>query len=187
MRTAPIALALALAATGCGGGGEVAARGPHHDVIVAAAQEATSDFERQVLEDGEITRAEYEEAVHRLVECARDRGTRVTPLEQDGLYTYEVPISETSDRDMLECSEGTTQVVEALYGDVLRNPRNVDFEELVAECLVRSGLAPEGYDEEQYLRERSGTTNDDGVQQPQFSFDVEDPRFVACESDPSSS
>lgn len=171
--------------TGACSSAEETSDGPYAKEIVAAGGEATSDFERSVLSDGEITRAEYEESVQRLVSCAEGRGVKITPIKQGEVYNYSYPLTETSDEVMLECSAGTTLVIETFYSDMVQNPTNGDYEAMVAACLARSGLAPADYDKEQYLADRSAIEKD-GVLTPDFPFDGEDPRRIECESDPDS-
>jgi hypothetical protein len=162
-----------------------ASRGPYFDDIVAASKDAKSDFERKVLSDGSITRAEYEESVQKLVACGDARGVSISPVSQGVTYSYEVKTSETSDAVMAECSVGTTQVIENLYGEMTKNPTKADYEALVAACLARSGLAPAGYTKTQYLRDRSAAKEGEVVK-PDFPFDQADQRLADCESNPSS-
>lgn len=159
--------------------------GPYAAEILAASEVATSEFERSVLGDGEITRAEYEESVQRLVACGADRGVTISPVAQGELFSYSYPLTETSDAVMTECSAGTTMVIESIYSSIVRNPAKGDYEALVASCLARSGLAPEGYDKSQYLADRSAVEKD-GVMTSDFPFDAEDPRLAECEGDPDS-
>ena len=58
-------LTTAIAGAGCSG--PATATNPYSEDFRQAKEFATSDFERAVLEDGEITRAEYEEAMQRYV------------------------------------------------------------------------------------------------------------------------
>lgn len=164
--------------------------GPHEDTsdpyasqIAAARQKATSDFERQVLEDGVITRAEYEEANQRLVACAKSRGVDIGLHDQSGYYIYSVQNYDANERIVQDCQTGTTALIGPLYVDMLINPKKQDIHELIAECLVASGLAPTGF---------SKTDFDQGLQKQRdhsgspFPFDMSDPRFEQCMANPSS-
>ncbi len=175
---------LGITLTGCSNEQPVS-RGPYFDQIIAASNEAKSDFERQVLSDGTITRAEYEEAVQKLVACAATRGVVVSPVSKGATYSYEVKTSEVSDAAMRQCSVGTTQVIESLYGEIAKNPTKADYEALIAACLARSGLAPAGYTKSQYLRDRSAGKQGEVVI-PEFPFDQTDQRLADCEGDPAS-
>lgn len=180
-----VGLASIMLFTGACSSAEPTTDGPYAKEILAASKEASSDFERSVLADGDITRAEYEEAVQKLVSCGEARGVKITPIKQGELYNYSYPLTETSDEIMGDCSAGTTLVIETFYSDMVKNPMNGDFEQMVAECLARSGLAPADYDKAQYLADRSAVERD-GVLTANFPFDAEDPRLVECESDPDS-
>lgn len=169
----PLAVALVAAAItfqGCGGAESDPGRGPYYDELRDAGRTATSDFEREALEDGELTRAEYEEAVQRFVGCAADRGVELTAKRQGALYIYQMRTDAENDAVAAECSVGTTQLIEALYGDLVANPANGDFDQLVVDCLVRSGLAPSDYTKERFLAERDGN----------LPFSEGDPRMQEC-------
>lgn len=155
--------------TGCSDGDD-SERGPYYDEVVAASRSAESAFERDVLADGELTRAEYEEAVQRYVSCAADRGVEITPVRQGSRYAYQMSTDPESDRVALRCSVGTTRTIEALYGDIVANPTNGDYEQLVVRCLIRSGLAPQGYTKARFLDEREGD----------LPFPSDDPRLQEC-------
>ncbi|MDO5495336.1 MAG: hypothetical protein Q4G64_06455 [bacterium] len=128
----------------------------------AARAEATSDFERQVLEDNEVTRAEYEEGVALYLECLRDRGFQASATEVNGSYSYMIEGGgEDVDTASHECAIGTTWVIAPLYGAISGNPDNTDPNQQSAECFVRNGLAEPGFDGaamEEWIREGSGVT-----------------------------
>lgn len=160
-------------------------KSPYFDEVVAAGKAAKSDFERSVLSDGVITRAEYEESVQKLVACAEARGVTIAPSRQGAMYVYEVRTSAISDTVMTQCSVGTTQVIESFYSQMTRNPTKGDEDALVASCLARSGLAEAGYTKTQYLAERNALKRG-GVLVPKWSFDGNDPRLSECELNPAS-
>lgn len=140
-----------------------------------ALRSATSDFERAVLADGEVTRAEYEEAVGRYVSCMADSGIEVGLHEQGGYYTYSFAKTQdvftTSDR----CAEGSTLLVAGLYIAQLTNPGAEDYDELIVACLIRAGLV-----EASYSAAQLDTDARDGT----LPFDDTAPGFDACTADP---
>jgi hypothetical protein len=152
---------------------------PYAAEFAAGLERATSDFEREVLSDLEITRAEYEEAVSRYVECAAEQGLSVAPVPQGGYYTFSFRPTSDSDRIMDECRPGTIDVIEPIYVSTVRNPNNENLEDLQAACLVRKGLAPAGFTGEDYHEAMFGGP------EPDFPFDTEDPRFRECLTNPS--
>ena len=179
-----VGVLLVVAASGCSSPDPVK-KGPYFDEVVAASKAAKSDFERTVLSDGVITRAEYEESVQKLVACAEARGVTIAPERQGAMYVYSMRTSAISDTVMTQCSVGTTQVIESLYSAMTRNPTKGDEDALVAACLARSGLAKPGYNKTQYLAERNAQTRGH-VLIPKWSFDGDDPRLPECEGNPAS-
>lgn len=76
---------VAMVATGCSASSSAApGAGPYSAEIKAAAKQATSDFERGVLSDGVITRAEYQEAIQRYVDCGKQHGLDIGLIDQGG-------------------------------------------------------------------------------------------------------
>lgn len=117
------------------------ADGPYAEDFRQARELATSDFERAALEDGKVTREEYEEAMQRYVSCIRDSGGSVELTDQSGYYVYEISGNiEHYDRVSGECSMGTTVLIEPLYVDILMNPEKLDPDEALARCYVEAGL-----------------------------------------------
>ncbi|HHW83334.1 MAG TPA: hypothetical protein GX743_05895, partial [Actinomycetales bacterium] len=93
--------AVALCVLWVAGCSAVEEENPWADTIREWESRASSDFEREVLSDGEITEAEYREAVDRMITCARDQGVEVSVTESG--YFYE--------SDMVS-SEHTSQIVD---------------------------------------------------------------------------
>ncbi|MGD9959444.1 hypothetical protein [Nocardioides sp.] len=152
-------------------------RSPYYSDIVTASRTADSDFEREVLSDGEVTRSEYEESVARYVKCANGQGVTINPVKQGDLYTYELGAGASAEKVADECSVGTTQKIEAFYGALVQNPTKGDMMQLIAACLSSSGLAPKGYDKAAFTADSESGS---------FPFDAEDPRFGECHLDPAS-
>lgn len=137
-RWAGVGLVLIVVGAGCGSD-DTDFSGPWSDEFEWAYAAATNDFERDVLADGVVSRLEYDEAASRLLDClnaaAATAATIPTPY---GGYNYEVRGGSTS--AMAECTPGTTQLIEPLYVDVLRNPDNIDLAGALVACLRREGL-----------------------------------------------
>lgn len=139
-------LAPSLAA--CAGSGTVeeywAARFDHYRSL------ATSDFERGVLADNTITRAEYEEALQRYVDCMSEHGSTVATYEiyHSGVYAYQVTRSDEGATP--QCARGTTEIIEQLYLEHLGDPQNRGTQVAVTDCLKRKGLLPADYDVADY-------------------------------------
>lgn len=151
--------------------------GPYSARFAEAMQQATSDFEREVLADGVVTRAEYEEAVERYVECMADVGIKVTLIDQEGYYVYSFAQTPGLDAADIECMRGTTLLVSGLYTDPLKNPGNDDYDEIVVACLKRAGVVDERYTATQFASDSVDHT---------LPVDDEDPALSRCMANPSS-
>ncbi len=107
-----------------------------------ALQNATSEFEREVLKDGVITKAEYDEATTRYVDCVKENGISIATKEEYGIHMYAISGDLEAYENEIDhlCSTGTTLEIAALYNDTTMNPYGGDVNELSAQCLIRSGL-----------------------------------------------
>lgn len=135
---------------GCAGE-PAASEHPWAAEFAEANRTTSSEFVRSVLSDGEITAAEFQEAKERKLDCLTDEGIRATwRTEASGVVR--LSIAGEWDRDAeLRCHLAWMGPIWHLYEDVLMNPLNEDWYELVAACLTRRGLAPPGFTGEQYL------------------------------------
>jgi hypothetical protein len=62
------------------------------------------------------------------------------------------------------------------------NPQKQDFGEIMAGCLVRHGLVPEGYTKDDFWNEFTGNT---GVIQKYISNGgPPDPKYMQCQNNP---
>ncbi|MFJ6678614.1 hypothetical protein ACIQLK_05720 [Microbacterium sp. NPDC091382] len=157
-----VLVGVAVGLVSCTGPQQNLATGPYADLIAQARDQATSQFERDVLADGEITRAEYEEAIQRFVTCVADEGATVKPQDQAGYYVYAIEGDVALyDKAADKCAPGTKALIEGLYVDMLTNPNNRDYDELIAECFVKAGLvaAPFTKSDLQELLTRAGAIN----------------------------
>jgi hypothetical protein len=146
----------------------------------AARKKATSDFERDVLADLDISRAEYEEAIRRYVRCVEDQGVEIEAIPQSGYYTFGASGRDASviDQAQTSCRVGTIDLIEPIYVDKLVNPGKQNMDELIAACLVRKGVAPSSYTGKQLKADR----DNDLANAP---FDREDDRVSDCHGNPS--
>ncbi|GIF10103.1 hypothetical protein [Actinoplanes teichomyceticus] len=172
-------VALLAATSGCGGSDEkVSSKDPYAAEVRQAQQQAKTDFERQVLADGAVTKAEFDEAVQRYVKCAKDRGVEIEPIAVGGYYNYRTVKSDESEAVSTECGTGTTRLIEPLYVDRLMNPEKKDMDELTLACLRKNGVVPDGYTVEQFKK----------AAEQGFSgapFDPDGAKFQACMANPS--
>lgn len=124
---------------------------PWHKEFAAAKlrleeQKQDGQFQISVMEDGEITKEEFEEAQSKFVKCMADSGyTGIIADENGTQYDADVltdPVFQEADRD---CSAQYTSEIGGLYHNAKRNPNNEDPDKLMLACLKRSGLVPEEY------------------------------------------
>lgn len=149
---------------------------PYADRCAEALNQATSDFERAVLADGTITRAEYEEAVSRYADCMDGAGFPVTLVEQHGYYVYDFSAAPGLDAADERCAEGNTIIVAGLYIDQLMNPGADDALSLIVRCFIHAGLVDDEYTPEQFMIDATDQT---------LPFDDTSPAFDLCMANPS--
>lgn len=133
--------------------------------IATAKAKATSEFEREVFADDEITQAEYDEAVNRYVECMnRTLPPNFTPFtaskNQFGMYSFsspEIPNDQndawTAAHDAADttCAVGTTQLIGPIFVGRIMNPRRQTPNEQFIDCLKRHGFVSDTYTEDNLL------------------------------------
>lgn len=152
------ALVLLCSLTGCAVPGDRSNESSAYSAEFEEARNfADTDFEREVLADSKISRMEYQEAVDRYVNCLENAGLKVSAeLQASGLYqygiTYPPGTTEASPAES-ECAQGTTGIIEPLYGSVLMNPNNEDFLQLIVECLLRNKIVDNDYTKVDLLEE----------------------------------
>lgn len=149
---------------------------PYADRYAEALSQATSDFERAVLADGTITRAEYEEAVSRYADCMDGAGFPVTLVEQHGYYVYDFSAAPGLDAADERCAEGNTFIVAGLYADQLTNPGADDWDTLRVRCFIHVDLVDDEYTPEQFMIDATDQT---------LPFDDTSPAFDLCMANPS--
>ncbi|MET8528339.1 hypothetical protein [Micromonospora sp. NPDC005172] len=150
---------------------------PYSAEIRRAAATATSDFEKEALSDSKVSRAEYEEAVSRFIECVRQKGVAIEKIDQFGYYIYETITAPNALAAQDECNKGTKAVIEPLYVSRLTNPNKADPNQLFAACLLKHGAAPAGYSAETAKRDKSESFAN-------APYDSSDPRVTQCLANP---
>ncbi len=183
-------LATVIAGVSVGCSGPQPTPDPYSEDFRQAKELATSDLERAVLEDGKVTRSEYEEAMQRYVACIGDGGSSVTLKEQGGYYVYQVSGDiEHYDQISEGCARGTTVLIEPLYVDVLTNPDRLDPDEALARCYVAAGLvaAPFGAQDLRDLMTAAGADGSVGTPIDPAAVElVNSEKSMTCMENPSS-
>jgi hypothetical protein len=130
--------------------------------FAAAAERATSDWEREALESaaesGSISDEDFEYAEQMYLRCMADRGVPTTKQidPATGYFSYTSESAEGVDVQAIqqECSGGNGLELRALYFEASGNPDHRDRDELMAECLVNEGVVGKGYSGEDYKRDK---------------------------------
>jgi len=124
---------------------------------------AKSDYVRQILSDGAVTDMEIQDARAHAITCLSQAGITAS-YEPNGYgdtnLTITGSLSITQQEAMGACMDQWIGPVEQLYYETTRNPQRQNWDDLVANCLVRKGLAPDGFTGEDYqnLSEQNTTT-----------------------------
>jgi hypothetical protein len=170
---------LAILTTACSP--SAAAPDPYRADVLRAYQHATSAFERSVLVDGKITRAEYDQAIALYVHCVRAHGVPISAQLEAPLkltYVYAIPGADAPQSVLDNCTRGTTDLIESIYNDEVMNPHKQDLNQLTADCFVRKGLVPKGYTGAQFAADSAGQGR------AHYPFNPDDPKiddkFSAC-------
>lgn len=152
-------------------------KGPWKASFEQAYKETTSDAQRKILEDEEITEEEISSLFESLRSCLYMHGYSDFSYESDTTYSVRMPEGmsrEDTERIDVECNNSTVGTVDIVYNNLRKNPEAENHGDLMASCLARLELAPEGYTGAQYYRDSPD----------KYPFDSDDPRFGKCISDP---
>jgi hypothetical protein len=162
--------------------GDVVFSGPWAEEFDRVYRNSRTTAGRLALADGQISEAELAELKAVYVQCLEDLGFADIWIGQGGAMTVSAP-PETEDNpdaaDALvrQCGAQSTDwdAIVALQYRVQVNPDNLDFAVIMAQCLVRVGLKPEGYTTDDYKVDFSSGVFDDYYNNT---------KFVACNNDP---
>lgn len=164
---------------------------PYADWIAQYQQAATSQFEKDVLADGVVTRQEYEEAMQRYVSCVQERGVGISLFEQFGFYgtqgSYEDEMdAERANLIMAECEEGTNLLIEPLFIEMTVNPDKEDYAVVTARCYVSQGLvaAPFGAHDFDELQSEWSEQSESGEVDPQLEELMVGETALLCQQNP---
>lgn len=170
------ALAAGLLMTGCTAAApEASFSGPWAPQLDEAYRTATADIQREVLRDGTITDAEYQELMTAFEQCVTGSGLTLTWEGTDGGFTIDGGDPDKEQPILDRCTHDTEGQVTMLYREMRRNPENRDERQIMAACLVRIGLVDRAYTAADYER--------DFDTEPKPAF-FSDPAFGRCSSDP---
>ncbi len=159
--------------------------GPWAEMFADTYRRATTDQQRAVLRDGEVTEAEHLELSQAFAECLSGFGYIIT-FGEGGRFALDVQSQTVPDERVQsvvhECTSSTVGDVDALYEEVRRNPGNLDERDIMAACLVREGVVDSRFTADEYAR---WFNSEDGERVP-FTVDasVGEATFSECNLDP---
>ncbi|XBH20714.1 hypothetical protein V5R04_10800 [Jonesiaceae bacterium BS-20] len=115
--------------------------------------EAKSTYVKTMLEDGEITAAEMQDAQGQLISCLTQAGVEAS-YEDSGYGFGILSFLGEPDQDWWPieevCRDQWMGNADFLYQDQVINPQNGDLDSLTAECFVRKGLVAPGFTGKDY-------------------------------------
>ncbi|MGL5828211.1 MAG: hypothetical protein ACRC0L_01420 [Angustibacter sp.] len=126
-------------------------RSKYYSDILQAAKTTDSDFQRVMLEDGVVTRAEYEEAMTATGNCMSKRGYELGKTLQDGIYILSIVASDAAEKALDQCTAQYSGEVAGFFQGQVSNPERRDFIEDLVSCLIHSKVAPPSYTPREYL------------------------------------
>lgn len=185
-----VGASLSLGLAGTAPDTSIPAENPYRVEFEQALAASTSPFESGVLADGIITADEYGQAVARYLECVREAGypmtTRPDPL-MPFKFTYEVDSPDIDFGALIDdteaCAEGTTRRIEALYGAIIMNPDNLDWDEVTVECLRDEELVDDDFVADQ-IGELLESTDSGADFDPYDDMWTDAERMTACTVNP---
>jgi len=130
--------------------------------IAVERDRATDEFAREVLEDGVISEQEFQEVRDRFQRCLGAEGIAISSYGFDDSFEFASP-NPGGDRtqEVVEfCSRSSSEdVVGRLFSAMQRNPDNLDEDEIIFSCLVRSSVLPTGYSLKEFKSDSLKVTN----------------------------
>ncbi|WIA96846.1 hypothetical protein [Curtobacterium sp. MCBA15_004] len=162
-------------------GGPRGFEGPWAAQFETAYAGAHSAYERDVLRDGAVSVAEYEQTRSHVASCLADAGYKITYDATGGFElgsedgSYPDDFFEHSDPVLQTCERRWDGSIRFLYEQVRRNPEQLDEAAIAVRCLRAAGLVDGSYTDDRWNEENA---RDD------WSFDALDPAAEACRLDP---
>jgi hypothetical protein len=127
------------------------------DIEHAYNSSVTSERAKQILCSGGITAEHVAELNEALKSCLTDAGFSNIAIDGYGLLSITSPkgMAENTVNSLEQSCEETSgwYPVVSLYGNMRQNPNKANVNQLIAECLVRVGLEPEGFSGEDVAAE----------------------------------
>ncbi|XBH22891.1 hypothetical protein V5R04_06670 [Jonesiaceae bacterium BS-20] len=114
-----------------------------------ALAESTTDLQREILADQVITDEEFLELRQLHIACLNDAGIKAEMIPEGGYTVFAEMTEAETDIDM-GCLDDSIMPIEPLYYAVRNNPKNIDFTEVIVECLQRKDLVSKDFTAKEY-------------------------------------
>lgn len=125
---------------------------PYAAAFSVLRDDATDDpFITQAIADDHITDDELLELHERLATCVRAAGFEVIVELDQVTYGDTSEVGEERLDEVIDACEPHLAEFETLHTDPRINPDNLDFNQLVVDCLVSNGIVDPGLTVEEYL------------------------------------
>ena len=160
------------------------------DKFAGSMDERQREAVERVIETGEVSQSDYEQALSDYRQCMIDRGYReIIFLDMGGGIREEAAHQAGTDQqerryaqDSMACEDAYTTAIDELYRMQVGNPGLLqDHNEAITDCLRRTGQVEPSYDGEQFRREyeRYQNRTADSDEWP-FSFPEDTPESRVC-------
>ncbi|MDR1447655.1 MAG: hypothetical protein LBI63_01640 [Candidatus Ancillula sp.] len=166
-------LLLAFSVSSCSNTGNTGGEA-NSSALSMSSKDGVDDWAQEILKDGEITDEELAYAKQKENECYSKYNSSIEYDE----YGYETTHTNGSPDDlqkaMSECGKSTGGIVSTYYMKKT-NPNNEDIYQLQAKCVVKKGLAPEGFLVEDLMNMYKNHS---------FAWDTSSKEWEKCQKDP---
>lgn len=153
------------------------------EVLKSASESVSSEAAQEVLMDGRITEEEVRSVRETFKSCVESTvGISDISIQADGRVQFDTPdnFDESSSQQIDSCgnTSGFDETT-AWLNTVLANPEHLDYNTIMADCLVRMGVVSVDYSGEMFLSDNKDFS---------FPFTVPEDEgreaVMACQSDP---
>lgn len=158
--------------------------GPWASELTQAYRSTDSTLDHTILAKGKIDDQDYAAVSSVFVSCMSTKGYTVELGSTISTFTVESHHKITSANagaevdaqgQALKACQAPFEAVASLYVKMLQDPQNVDMNTLIAECLVKSKIAPSTYSAADFKQDSESQ---------QFPFDINSAKATACISSP---
>jgi len=134
--------------------------GPWADELSSVYGRASTDFEREALQDGVVSDSEFSEMETRFSRCLASRSVAFDGFQPGGGYEFRptgTTTTEEANKQADACSaESGLDTVGYISFAMQRNPDHLDDAKIMAECLVKKKVVPRDYSARDYTRDTPG-------------------------------